>query len=591
MMRAAVTLLLAGATCVTVLAQYGAPQTPPRDTRASAAAAPAPTGTGALGGAVIAADSSRPLRNATVVVIGAITGVVRVTATDADGRFVVNDLPADRYLAGATKLPFLGAVAGAKRPARPGTAIALANGEKNLDVVIRLPPAASISGVITDEKGQPGANVMVRVEQWQQRGGRRELVVPPGVTPQATDAEGRFRVFGLPPGEYGVSALRFGGLPSGGPGALAPRTLTDVEVDTALLGGRIAPAPAAAVTERYAPVYFPGTTRLTEAGTIVIDPGDDRRNVDIRLQMVRIARVEGIVMTSDGQPATMTSVTLSGMLMSLGTRVMPDGRFVVPNVPPGSFTVVAQTGGAQSTQFAAAKIEVEGNDLLDLQLTLRAPLDLSGELVFTGTSPPPGLANRRVPVRSLVSAGVSGDPVVSPTTATGAFQVTRLLPGRYLIGGPLFFGATPDSVIWSLQSVVVDGRDMTDLPIDVTVEQPPKNVVVTYTDRWQQVSGQLRLASGVAASDYTIVIFPADSAYWLPQSPRILTTRPGTDGAYRFGGPGPVSLPAGNYLLAAVTDIGRDERYDPAFLATLKSAATPVTLGPGGQKTQDVIIR
>src|SRR6185436_11678060 len=126
---------------------------------------------------------------------------IRVTSTDADGRFVVADLPADRYLVGASKPPFLGAVAGSKRPARPGTPIALANGEKKTTVVVRMVTAASISGVIMDEKGQPSSNVTVAVQQWRQQGGERTLIDPPGVGSVTTDDKGRYRAFGLPPGE------------------------------------------------------------------------------------------------------------------------------------------------------------------------------------------------------------------------------------------------------------------------------------------------------------------------------------------------------------------------------------------------------
>jgi hypothetical protein len=182
-------------------------------------------------------------------------------------------------------------------------------------------------------------------------------------------------------------------------------------------------------------------------------------------------------------------------------------------------------------------------------------------------------------------------PQVGATDARGVFAVTRLFPGRYVLGGPLFFGATSDSLTWALQSVTVDGRDMTDLPLDISAETLPKDVVVTYGDRWQELSGRLQHASGMAAIDYTIVVFPADKAYWIAGSRRILTTRPGTDGRFRTGGPGPLTLPPGDYLVAAVTDIDRDEQFDPAFLAALVPGAVPVTLGPGERKVQDLSIK
>src|SRR5689334_22922237 len=97
-----------------------AAQSPARDARASTTA------------------SARPLRLASVVLVGLSTGTLRVTMTNADGRFEVTGLPADRYQVGASKAPYLGAVAGARRPAHPGAPVALADGQRMTGVTIRL---------------------------------------------------------------------------------------------------------------------------------------------------------------------------------------------------------------------------------------------------------------------------------------------------------------------------------------------------------------------------------------------------------------------------------------------------------------------
>ena len=130
-----------------------------------------------------------------------------------------------------------------------------------------------------------------------------------------------------------------------------------------------------------------------------------------------------------------------------------------------------------------------------------------------------------------------------------------------MFGGPLFFGAWSESVTWSLTSVVLDGTDVTDLPITVSHDAPPKSVVVTYGDRWQELSGRLTLASGAPATDYMMIVSPANKAYWIPGSRRIRTTPPGSNGQFTLSGAGPLTLPPGDYLLAAVTDLERNEEY------------------------------
>ena len=133
--------------------------------------------------------------------------------------------------------------------------------------------------------------------------------------------------------------------------------------------------------------------------------------------------------------------------------------------------------------------------------------------------------------------------------------------------------------------------DVTDLAFDIAADRAPKDVVVTYGDEWQELSGRLLLSTGSAATDYVVVLFPADKMYWLPASRRIAIAKPGTDGHFVFGGRGPVSIPAGDYRLAAVADLDRDEQYDPAFLTSLVSASIPVAVQRGERKVQDLRIR
>jgi hypothetical protein len=139
--------------------------------------------------------------------------------------------------------------------------------------------------------------------------------------------------------------------------------------------------------------------------------------------------------------------------------------------------------------------------------------------------------------------------------------------------------------------VTLDGADVTDRAFDVSAETPPKEIVATLTDQWQEITGRVTNTDGAGISDYTMLVFPVDETYWLHNSRRIVTTQPAGDGRYQLGGPGPALLPAGEYYLAAVTDVSKDEQYDPAFLKALIPAAIRITLGTGDRKTQDVRVQ
>ena len=560
-----------------------------RDQRATPPAA-GPVGTGVVGGVVTSEDGSRPVRFAYLVLLGTGTGTMKVSATDADGRFMFANLPADRYLLGASKAPYLGTVAGARRPGRPGTPIAVADGQKVSNVTIKMPMGASIAGIIADEKGQPAPNANVTVQQLRMTGGERTLVSPQSAGPRdvQTDERGRYRFFGLLPGEYVVTATR--------QAQFAARQLTVTEVDAALRGG--GPPPAAVPSAsgiRYAPVFFPGTTRAVDAMPIALASGEDRINIDFKLELTQTSRVDGVVVTSDGQAVTIGVVSLSSsgpgpQRTSTSTRITPDGRFSFANVTPGPYVVASQSTAALA-QFAAADIEVAGADVQGVQLTMRSMMTLTGRMEFRGAGVAPALAGRRIAIRTMSSLPGAPAPLVSATNDRGAFTATNVLPGAYVIGAPLSFGPTTDSMTWALESVRADGRDITDRPFEITADSLPKDLVVTYSDKYQELTGKLARADGSPVSEHTIIVFPEDKAYWVTGSRRIVTTRPGTDGRFALSGQGPTTLPPGKYLLAAVTDIDRNEQFDPAFLAAIVPAAVPLTLQAGEKKVQDLIVK
>lgn len=570
---------------IAMAAPTAAQQQPPaRDGRTTPSATTVPSGTAVLGGHV-ADDDGRPVRFAHVVLIGTVGGFAKVTSTDADGKFTFANLPADRYTLGVSKPPYLAMVAGAKRPGRPGTAIAVANGQKITNVSVRMVTGGAITGVITDEKGQPGVGAMVGAFQWRMQNGERTLVSAGNMA--SSDDEGRYRIYSLLPGEYFVSAMRQG-LPQ------TTRALTVQEVDAAL-EGRTVPVPPPPAPLRFAPVYFPGTTRAGDAVPITVNAGEERNNADIRLELVTTSRVEGTVVTAAGQPASqmiviMASAPGSVLQTAMTTRVTPDGRFQIPNAQPGSYVLIANPTGPLAGQFARAAIEVAGADIVGVQLALRPAMTMTGRLAFDA-APAPDVTGRRIPFRALGGLGASvGGPQLAPTDKAGTFTVSNLTPGRYVLGGPLAFGATTDTMTWTLQSVVIDGRDVTDLPIEIG-DAAPKDVVVTYTGKWQELSGRLQSQSGAPVSDYTIIVFPEDRNYWIHGTRRIVVTRPGTDGSFTLSGKGLTTLPPGKYLLAAVTDVARDEQFDPAFLAQIVPAAVPLTLGSGEKKVQNLAIK
>lgn len=618
-------------------------------------------GTAVLAGVVVNDETpSRPLRRAGVSVLGTDDPQVRLTTTDDSGRFVMPALPAGKYLVTVSKPPYVDTVYGARLPGRPGTQIVLKEGENRSDLVVRMIRGGAITGVITDEHGQPAVGVSVELVQPQRRPGDQMLgmmvvMLTQMMLPrQTTDDRGMYRFSGVPPGDYIISATP-ADLAGGEATVLTPETVQSAVRDlesSSKPASPTPPRPASTVigpderpqrpvqsagmsftnvseigmtgrggigqTIGYAAVYYPGTTNAADAATITLSPGEERTNIDIVARPIPTARIEGVVFGPDGQPARGATIQLRGvdriesfatMFTSLmrAAQTRPDGSFTITGVAPGRYTVHARMRGMPLTPgtpgspqpgpppsapgfWAVAEVSVDGLPVTGLAMTLQPGMTISGRVAVDGASPQasPEMSTVTVAARPVnvidFATMVTGAARVA---ADGTFSITGLTPGTYRLSGQAM-AQGPAPPLWMDVSVRLGAREVSDLAFELRPGEDIGDAVVTLTNRTQDLSGTLQDASGRPATEYTMIVFPADKAYWLPESRRILTARPATDGQFAFRGmQGP---PAGEYLLAAVTDLRPNEQYDPAFLEALSKQAIKLTIGPGEIKKQDVKI-
>jgi hypothetical protein len=204
-------------------------------------------------------------------------------------------------------------------------------------------------------------------------------------------------------------------------------------------------------------------------------------------------------------------------------------------------------------------------------------MTITGKLAFDGAGQvPTDLSQTRLVLSPASQNDSRSGSAVGQTDADGRFKITDVSPGTYKIT------ATPPRG-WRTASIEIGGRDVLDFPLEVKPNDEIGAAVVTFTDRSQSISGTLQDASGQPTSDYTVIAFAEDQRYWLPQSRRIMATRPATDGRFTFQ-----NLPPGDYRLIAVTDIETGQWFDPAFLRTLGAGSIPISLAAGDTKTQDI---
>ena len=585
-------------------------QTPTvRDTRPAA-----PIGTGIISGVVVTGDKDKPtpLRRAQVTLTGTALLGNRLTLTDDNGRFSFAGVPAGRFTLTASKPAFISSTYGASRPGRPGTPITLADGQRVTDISLNLARGAVLTGIISDARGQPVNGATVRALQYVTTNGVRRLQATGFVTTVQTDDRGAFRIHSLEAGEYGVGAsLRQGG------GAIRQTTAADVQfalealkpagarsTPTATTGARTTAAPDAAVRSQpqsYVPVFYPGTSDPSQAVLLTVAAGEERGGINFTLQPVPAATVSGIISNPSGERpanlevrllnvgATVSIDPFDDMMLGLPLRPQADGRFSFSGVAPGRYAVVATTGsGGRSAGaggpllWATTEVVVSGRDETNLQLSLQPGVAISGKVVFDATTlPPPALNAMRASVSPILTGSqVSVGQFQGSVGDDGTFSI-RVMPGRYNVRATLPSGTTG----WLLRSAMLGGRDVADDGFDVRAGDDPAAVTLTFTDRPGEINGALQDASGRPAPDYFIIVFPTNKTLWRAGARRIQQVRPGTDGRFTVR-----NLLAGEYQIAALTDVASGEAFDPAFLEKLVGHTVVVSLGEGEKKVQDIRI-
>ena len=297
-------------------------------------------------------------------------------------------------------------------------------------------------------------------------------------------------------------------------------------------------------------------------------------------------------------------------------RLQADGRFTFSAVPPGRYTVSARAtqmtsegpaapamaaamadsldkmramaaAGANvgdprttDTLWAMAEVVVGGGPPPPVMLSLQRGMAVSGTVAFDGVAAPADLTRVRVMVTHAAdgSGAIQAPTREAPVDATGRFTIRGVVPGRYRVSAS---GGLP--AVSVLESAPFGGRDALDFFLDVRPGEDQMSGVLTFAPRLSELTGLVQDATGKPATDYTLVVFPADYGYWLPSTRRIQATRPASDGRFSLN-----NLPAGDYRLVAVVDAEPGQWFDPAFLRELLPGSMAVTLAKGEKRTQDV---
>jgi len=520
-----------------------------------------PKGTAVIRGQVMAATGS-PIRRAQVRVMSSDgRGSGGVTSTDNEGRFEVKELVAGRYNVMASKGGFVTAQFGQRRPNEPGTPIELVDAQTADKVNFNLMRGSVIAGRVLDDGGEPVAGAQVMAMRYAFSAGVKRMM-PAGSEGgfDRTDDQGGFRLFGLPPGEYFVSAVsRSGGFVSA--------DMNNTEADG------------------FAPTYFPGTSNVAEASRITLRAGQEMTGATFAMIVARLAKVRGRALNSQGDPVSSAMMTLapadpSQPSMSFNNTIIGrDGAFQFANVAPGRYNLSVRPNSMPTSggEFATMPIVVGSDDIDNLLVTTSLGATARGVIVTDDGS---------APTFKPSQVAVMANPAEPMTMMFGnapskvnddySFELSGLSDRRLIR-----VNAGPG---WYLKSVFHAGDEVTDTGVDFVPGRSVEDLQVVVTQKTTELSGLVTDDRNRPVVDATVVIFPANRERWGYLSRYLRTARPDTQGRYNVR-----SLPPGEeYLIIAVQNLESGQGGDPEFLARAREEAKPLSLNEGETKAVDV---
>ena len=561
-------------------------QLPPRDATGGNLGGDQAAGTAVIRGRVVSADNGTPIRRAQVRAQAGELRANRLVSTDAQGRFEFKDLPSGRWNLTASKAGYMTLRYGQKRSFEAGSPIEMADGQVMERADFALPRGAAITGRIFDEYGDAVANARVQVLRYQTVQGQRRLTAAGGG--DQTDDTGSYRIYGLAPGDYYISATLRGG---NGP------FFDDNNNDTT----------------SYAATYYPGTGSVAEAQRVTLGVGQEQPNVNFALQPVRTVKITGTALNSMGTALSNGMVTLMPADAANGPgggpaifafgggngRVRPDGSFTIANVAPGNYTLMAVAGpgggrgggfairiggpgggGLDEIEMATMPLTVGNEDVTGLTVVASHGASLSGNVVAAEGS----VAKLSTNQIQIVAQGANGQVLPGPlgnrptrVEADGTFVLTGLTGQKFIRVNGL-----PQE--WTLKAVMLSGVDVTDSALEFRGSTENSGLQIIVTDKVSDLNGKVTTAKGDITRDYTVVVFPDDPVKWMFPSRYVKMARADQQGQFRIR----ALPPEDRYLAVAVDYLEDGEGADPQFLEQIKSRATRFTIGEGEAKSLDL---
>lgn len=557
-------------------AQKGKPQ-PAQAGKAAAGKPAAPVvkvpPTASISGQVTSIIQNKPLSRARVVVSAdelaecppdapagetdSCTRFTRVTLTDADGRYAIDKLPRGKtFIVTVSMAGYAARAFGETPPAVPPTFIELKDAEPKAGIDIQLLPHNFAAGVLLDTDETPFAGALVEALRavYDDKGQRTFVTAAESVT----DDQGEFRLQGLAPGQYFITAF---------------------DPAYARVGDELGQL-------FYGPTFYPGTVYQDDAVRITLDPGVPVTGLKFKLQIIRPARLKGKI-TAGGLQLLSGAVNLGPSRSSRSASfavseadIRPDGVFQFANILAERYVIRAraavQVGGV--SHFAMWTQPISGTDINDVNMQMSPGARLDGTIKWESKTSRPPLDQRNIRVRAPMADGSTlGDVASGEISADRTFSLMGAMDGLHYIR----MENLPDP--WRLQKVTIHGSDVTDIPYPFEYNKTYDGIEIVLSDVYTTLTGTAALEPGDLAQGYAVIAFPTNRLKWAPASRYIKLAYLDDKGRYAFRG-----LPPAEYYVAITRAADMSDLTSDVLLEKLSTDAPTIRLTDGDRRRLDV---
>ncbi|HEX2270020.1 MAG TPA: carboxypeptidase regulatory-like domain-containing protein [Pyrinomonadaceae bacterium] len=328
-----------------------------------------------------------------------------VATTDSQGGYRISNVPPGTYEIVPASTQFV--LVGSDSHKR----LIVGEGETVEGIDFAVVRGGVITGRVTDTEGRPVIEENVHITGWVEN--RSRAFTRGSSFSSSTDDRGVYRVYGLPPGKYRVSA-----------------GISDEEFHPGRPG-----------QPSHQQTFHPATADETKATLVEVTEGGETTNVDITLRRSRATfTVSGKIVDADtGKPVPDAVYGLqkfreNGSTASSGMVTNKQGEFRFNNVTPGKYSVFLDRSDSGDVYVEPVQFEVTDQDVSGLVLKASAGSTISGVVIVEGMDEKAGRGSTRgmyILAQYQDEQGRFDDhrPSHDTINADGSFRLRGVRPG------------------------------------------------------------------------------------------------------------------------------------------------------------------